>query len=45
MQARPPATAFIGYGGVIVRDAVRRGADLFVTDFDELIRDAGLGPQ
>jgi phosphoserine phosphatase len=33
MQARPPATAFIGYGGVAVRDVVRDGADLFVLNF------------
>jgi phosphoserine phosphatase len=32
MQAKPPADLFIGYGGVVVREAVRDGADLFVTD-------------
>lgn len=37
-QAKPPAEAFIGYGGVTVRDAVRKGADWFVTDFTPLIR-------
>jgi phosphoserine phosphatase len=36
MQARPPADAFIGYGGVVVRDAVARGADWFITDFGDL---------
>lgn len=30
------ADAFIGFGGVAVRDAVKRGADWFVTDFQEL---------
>ncbi len=33
MQARPPASAFICFGGAVVRDAVKKGADLFVTDF------------
>eukprot|EP00903_Cladosiphon_okamuranus_P013185 g12297.t1 len=37
MQAKPPAEAFIGYGGVTVREAVRNGADWFVTDFGPLI--------
>ncbi|KAG5193050.1 phosphoserine phosphatase [Tribonema minus] len=37
MQARPPAEAFIGYGGVAVRDAVRRGADWYVYDFQDMI--------
>ncbi len=37
LAARPPADAFIGYGGVVTRDAVRAGADWFVTDFQELI--------
>ncbi|CAM9766839.1 unnamed protein product [Ectocarpus sp. 12 AP-2014] len=37
MQAKPPAEAFIGYGGVTVRKSVRKGADWFVTDFGPLI--------
>ena len=37
MDARPPADAFIGYGGVVERAPVRDGADLFVRDFAELI--------
>jgi phosphoserine phosphatase len=37
MQARPPADAFIGYGGIVVRKAVQEGADWFVTDFAELV--------
>lgn len=37
MQAKPPAAAFIGYGGVADREVVREGADWFVMDFDELI--------
>lgn len=32
-QAKPPADAFIGYGGVAVRDAVREKACWFVKDF------------
>ncbi|CAN0271296.1 unnamed protein product [Pylaiella littoralis] len=38
MQAKPPAEAFIGYGGVTVREPVRKGADWFVTDFAPLIK-------
>ena len=37
MQARPPADAFVGYGGVVVRPAVRDGACLFTTDFADLL--------
>ena len=37
MDARPPAHAFIGYGGSVVRPSVRDGADWFVTHFDELL--------
>ena len=37
MEARPPADAFIGFGGVIVREKVKQGADWFVTDMQELI--------
>lgn len=37
MQARPPADAFIGFGGVTVRDAVKNGADWFVMDFNTVI--------
>jgi len=38
MQARPPADAFIGFGGVVTREPVRLGADWFIKDFDELIK-------
>lgn len=38
LEARPPADVFVGFGGVAVRAAVRDGADLFVTDFAELVR-------
>ena len=39
MEARPPADAFIGFGGVIVREKVKQGADWFVTDMQELINE------
>ena len=35
-QAKPPADAFIGFGGVVVRPAVKKAADWFVTDFKEM---------
>jgi phosphoserine phosphatase len=35
-QAKPPADAFIGYGGVVVRDVVKEKACWFVTSFDDL---------
>lgn len=35
-QAKPPAQAFIGYGGVAVREAVREKACWFVKDFDSM---------
>lgn len=37
LQAKPPADAFIGFGGVVVRDKVRDNADWFIADFKELI--------
>jgi phosphoserine phosphatase len=37
LEARPPADAFIGYGGVIVRDNIKKKADWFVTDFADLV--------
>jgi len=36
-QAKPPADAFIGYGGVVQRQAVVSTADWFVLDFADLI--------
>ncbi|XP_061187501.1 phosphoserine phosphatase-like isoform X1 [Saccostrea echinata] len=38
MEAVPPADAFIGYGGNVVRDSVKEKAAWFVTDFRELIQ-------
>jgi phosphoserine phosphatase len=35
-QAKPPAKAFIGFGGVAVREAVKANADWFVMDFAPL---------
>ena len=37
LEARPPADLFVGYGGVVVREKVKAGADIFVTDFGDLI--------
>lgn len=36
-QAKPPADAFIGFGGVVVREAVKDKACWFVTDFEDMI--------
>lgn len=33
LQAKPPASLFIGYGGNIVREHVKQRADWFITDF------------
>jgi phosphoserine phosphatase len=35
-QAKPPARAFVGFGGVVVREKVVQASDWFVTDFDDL---------
>jgi phosphoserine phosphatase len=35
-QAKPPARAFIGFGGVVVREKVQQAADWFVQDFSDL---------
>ncbi|XP_060062955.1 phosphoserine phosphatase-like isoform X2 [Ylistrum balloti] len=39
MEACPPADAFIGYGGNVVREKVQQGAQWFVRDFQELIQE------
>lgn len=36
LEAAPPADAFIGFGGVVVRERVRREAKWFVHSFTEL---------
>lgn len=36
-QARPPADTFIGFGGVVTRQAVKDKACWFVTDFEAMI--------
>lgn len=36
-EASPPADAFIGFGGNVVREEVKRKAAWYVTDFQELI--------
>jgi len=38
MDARPPADAFIGYGGVQVRAKVKEGADWFITHWGEVLK-------
>lgn len=38
LEACPPADAFIGFGGNIIRDFVQSRALWFVTDFSELIK-------
>lgn len=37
-QAKPPADAFIGFGGVVVREPVKERACWFVTDFEDMIQ-------
>eukprot|EP00339_Tiarina_fusa_P010209 CAMPEP_0117025864 /NCGR_PEP_ID=MMETSP0472-20121206/19061_1 /TAXON_ID=693140 ORGANISM="Tiarina fusus, Strain LIS" /NCGR_SAMPLE_ID=MMETSP0472 /ASSEMBLY_ACC=CAM_ASM_000603 /LENGTH=245 /DNA_ID=CAMNT_0004732693 /DNA_START=258 /DNA_END=995 /DNA_ORIENTATION=- len=37
-QAKPPAKAFIGFGGVVQRQAVKEKADWFVTDFADMTK-------
>lgn len=37
LEACPPADAFIGYGGNVVREKVKNSAAWFVTDFKQLI--------
>lgn len=44
LQARPPADAFVGFGGIVVREKVAAGADWFVRDFRDLIRALKPGP-
>jgi len=39
MEACPPADAFIGFGGNIVRPAVKQGAGWFASDFNELMNE------
>jgi len=38
MEARPPASVFVGFGGVIKRKAVVEGADWFISNFDEFLQ-------
>lgn len=38
MQAKPPASLFIGYGGIVVREKVKAGADWYIYNFQDLIR-------
>ncbi|KAI9560732.1 hypothetical protein GHT06_011684 [Daphnia sinensis] len=38
MEACPPADAFIGFGGNVVREVVKANTSWFVTDFQDLIK-------
>lgn len=33
LQAKPPAHVFLGFGGIVVREKVRDGADWYLYDF------------
>lgn len=37
MEAAPPADYYIGFGGNVVREAVYKGAQYYVTDFKSLL--------
>ena len=37
-QAKPPAKAFIGFGGVVAREPVKAQADWFVTNFEDMTK-------
>lgn len=37
MQAKPPADGFIGFGGVAEREAVKKNADWYIYDMQELL--------
>ncbi|KAL0103553.1 hypothetical protein PUN28_017666 [Cardiocondyla obscurior] len=38
LEASPPADAFIGFGGNVIRENVKSRAQWFVTNFDDLIK-------
>lgn len=44
MEARPPANLFIGFGGVVVRESVRNGADWFAMSMQELVSGLDAAP-
>jgi phosphoserine phosphatase len=37
LQAKPPAKAFIGYGGIVERDKIKLESDWFIKDFKEIL--------
>ncbi|XP_038615823.1 phosphoserine phosphatase [Tachyglossus aculeatus] len=43
MEACPPADAFVGFGGNVVRQQVKENAKWFITDFVELLRELERG--
>lgn len=38
LQAKPPADVFVGFGGIVEREIVRKGADWFIRDWDEFTK-------
>ncbi|KAH0946281.1 hypothetical protein HN011_011866 [Eciton burchellii] len=38
LEASPPADAFIGFGGNVIRESVRSRAQLFITNFNDLTK-------
>ncbi|RUS71435.1 hypothetical protein EGW08_020805 [Elysia chlorotica] len=45
MEACPPANAFIGYGGNVVREKVKQAAFWYVMDFKDLIDELSNNPE
>lgn len=43
-QAKPPAKVFIGFGGVVEREAVKEKADWFVSSFDDMTKIVNMRP-
>eukprot|EP00124_Ichthyophonus_hoferi_P001483 Ihof_evm8s78 gene=Ihof_evmTU8s78 len=37
MEAKPPALLFIGFGGNVIREKVKKGADIFAMNMQEII--------
>jgi hypothetical protein len=38
LRAKPPPQLMIGYGGIVEREKVKEGADLFIKEFEEISR-------
>ena len=37
LEAKPPAKAVLGFGGIVTRDLVKEKSDWFINDFQEVI--------